>query len=307
MKKKGALQISFAWLFAIIAGAAILFLAIFVATKIIGVGKTESDIKTQQQIGILLNPLESSFTTGITTSFRVPSETKIYNNCESDGSFGRQLISVSQKSLNTWSEPETPSAFSNKYIFSKNPSEGKKFYLFSKPFEMPFKVADLIYLTSDSEEYCLEDMPSGSLRDEIESLKASNPKLALENCSEKSIKVCFSSGECSINVKTSYVEKGGKNLYYSGDALMVAAIFSDPEVYECQIKRLMQRTEILAKIYLDKEQIVKRAGCDSNIGEELNALSQQAKSLTNSQGVISVMRTADEINEKNKIAICKLW
>ena len=57
--KKGFLQISFAWLFAIIVGIFILFLAIYGVTKLINVGQYQIDSETAKNLGILLNPLET--------------------------------------------------------------------------------------------------------------------------------------------------------------------------------------------------------------------------------------------------------
>lgn len=310
MKKRGALQISFGWLFAIIVGAVILFLSIFAAVKILNQGNTQSDTEIAKSVLILLNPLESSFTTGTTTSFTVPSDTRMYNSCDFEEGFGKQKIRVSQKTFNKWSEEGLNVSFQNKYIFSENPLEGKKFYLFSKPLEMPFKVADLIYLTSDSRDYCLEDMPDGDLREEILALSQSNPKLVLENCSEKSINVCFgSSTNCDINVNdvSQYVTKEGARMYFTSDSLMMAAIFSDPVLYECQIVRLMKRTAQIAKLYQDKESIIKRAGCTSNLGSDLNQLSNLAEKAENSGDLRSIQTAVDSINEKNSDASCRLW
>ena len=58
---RGALQISFAWLFALIVGAFILFLAIFMVMKFAGTGDKVIDAETATQIGIILNPLETGF------------------------------------------------------------------------------------------------------------------------------------------------------------------------------------------------------------------------------------------------------
>ena len=49
--KKGFLQISFAWLFALIVGAFVLFLAIYSITKIISTENTAQDAKASKQIG----------------------------------------------------------------------------------------------------------------------------------------------------------------------------------------------------------------------------------------------------------------
>ena len=146
--KKAFLQISFAWLFAIIIGGFILFLAIYASTKIIKTEQTALDAGTAKEIGVLLNPLETGFETGKKNSFILPAETRIYNRCNNNGVFGRQIIKISQKSFDKWTDTNVNVGFSNKYIFSENFVEGKKFFLFSKPFKFPFKVTDLIYLTS---------------------------------------------------------------------------------------------------------------------------------------------------------------
>ena len=62
--KKGELQFSFAWVFAILVGAFILFLAIFGVYKFMKIQGEIQDAETAKDIGILLNPLESSFETG---------------------------------------------------------------------------------------------------------------------------------------------------------------------------------------------------------------------------------------------------
>ena len=100
MNKHGAFEISFAWLFAIVIGGFILFLAIFASVKLIGLGEVESSAKTSQEIGVLLNPLETGFESARSASFSMPVDTRIYGRCNLDGSFGKQLISVSQKSFN---------------------------------------------------------------------------------------------------------------------------------------------------------------------------------------------------------------
>ncbi|VVB79760.1 Uncharacterised protein [uncultured archaeon] len=308
--KKAALQISFGWLFAIIVGAVILFLAIFAATKILDTGNTQSDTQIAKQILILLNPLESSFSTDTATHFDVPADTRLYNSCTSEEGFGKQKIRVSQQTFGKWSTEGLNVSFENKYIFSTDPLQGKRFYLFSKPLEMPFKVADLIYMTSDSKDYCFEDMPDGEQKDALRSLNESNPKLVLTNCSPESIKICFgASTDCDINVNEvgQYVNKNGTRMYFTSDSLMMAAIFSDPTLYECQIVRLMQRTAQIARLYEDKESIIKATGCDSNLAPDLNQLSTFAKKAKDSGDLKGIQLIADDINEKNSNTICRLW
>src|SRR3989339_392757 len=203
---RGYLEISFSWFFAVLVGIMILSLAIFAVTKIIKVGQTAQDVKVGKEIGILLNPLETSFEVGKTTSLSLPVETRIFN-----------------------------------------------------------------------------------------------------NCSDKSIRVCFGGGNCDVfvNYNLNYVTKGSQKFYFEGDALMYAAVFSDKDVYECQLKRLMQRGEQLSLLYKNKATFVVWTGCKSNL--DLLCLSNLQKSFVSSLGLASISRLADEIKEKNDVAECKLW
>src|SRR3989339_656939 len=256
---RGYLEISFSWFFAVLVGIMILSLAIFAVTKIIKVGQTAQDVKVGKEIGILLNPLETSFEVGKTTSLSLPVETRIFNKCSNNGIFGKQSFQISQMSLNKWTQTDLNVSFVNKYVFSNGFVEGKKFYLFSKPFDMPFKIADLIFITSVNDEYCFVNPPE-EISDELLALNQGN--LLVNTCSDK-------------------------------------------EVYECQLKRLMQRGEQLSLLYKNKAAFVVWTGCKSNL--DLLGLSNLQKSFVNSLGLASISRLADEIKEKNDVAECKLW
>ena len=303
--KRGYLQISFAWLFAIIVGGTILFLAIFLSTKLIRTEQTSISAQTGKEIGVLLNPLETSFEVWKTTSLSLPTETRIYNKCHDNGIFGRQIIQISQKSFNKWTETDIDVGFSNKYIFLEEYVEGKNFYIFSKPFKFPFKVSDLIYMTSSSEKYCFIDAPE-DIKEEISILNQEN--LLVEDCeNSNSIKVCFDGDNCDINIAnySQYVEKDGERLYFEGDALMYAAIFSEPEVYECQIKRLMQRVKNLALLYRDKANFIyQKSGCPSNLN--LLPLINFADNLEDSKDLRLASYIIEEIKEQNT-GVCQLW
>ncbi len=307
IKKRGALQISFAWLFAIIVGGFILFLAIYGVTKFMQTEQTTSDAKTGKEIGVLLNPLETRFETGITTSLTMPVETRIYNRCNNFGEFGRQLIQISQKSFSKWSETDIDVGFSNKYIFSEDYVQGKKFYLFSKPFDFPFKVADLIYITASDKTYCFRN-ESEDIEEELLDLKQKN--LFVEDCPSNSINVCFEGGDnCDIDVDyySKLVEKNGEEMYFETDALMYAAIFSDKGVYECQLKRVMQRLENLVELYLDKAVFIAQQGCSSELNSDLIALGNLAGDLESSETLFQLNPIAEDLEKGNDYAECRLW
>ena len=247
--------------------------------------------------------MEIGFESGKSNSITFPVETRIYNKCNNNGEFGRQIIQVSQKSFNKWSETEIDVGFSNKYIFSNGFAEGKKFYVFSKPFEFPFKIADLIYITSASEKYCFVNPPEEI---EKELLFLDQENLIVKNCSEDDVKVCFS-GTCDIriNLNTKQVIKEESSVSFNDDALMYAAIFSDENVYECHVKRLMKRLENLAILYNEKAIFLSLKGCNSNL--DLLTLINLAQDFDNSQELNLISEIAEEIQEQNNLGECKLW
>lgn len=305
---KGAIEFSFTWIFAILVGIFILGLAIYFSVKIISIGETSVDARVGKEIGVLLNPLETGFESLKASSFTMPVETRIFNKCNTDGKFGKQLIHISQKSFNKWTDTNIDAGFSNKFIFSKNYSQGKKFYVFSKPFEFPFKVADLIFLTSTEEKYCFTDAPE-KIIEELENLNQEN--ILIENCSANSVQVCFS-GSCDIEVNYDgkYVEKNSKKIYFENEALMYAGIFADKEVYECQVKRLMQRISELAKIYQEKSTLTSRVGCNSNTDGDLLILMTASENFAktgNSAQLNSFTEIVEKINDNNNAASCRMW
>lgn len=304
MKNKRAyLDISFKWLFAIIVGAFILFLAIYISVKIINTGQNTHGAKTSKEIGVLLNQLEIGFEETISTPLVIPIETKIYADCTTRGTFGEQKISVSQFGLGKWSEESMKATFYNKYIFSDN-KPGKTFYIFTKPFEFPFKVADLIYITSSEQKYCFISPPSEI---EIELKTLNQPNIFLD-CSEieAPITICFS-GDCDIvvNYENNFVEKDGQKVYFVTDALMYAAIFSKPEDYECQVNRLMKRAEQLAILYKEKAHFVSLQDCNTNLN--LGGFYSVLDSYKKSENLIKLSELAKSIQYERDISLCKLW
>jgi hypothetical protein len=308
MKKRGFLQISFQWLFAIVVGIFILFLTIYGITRLMTSEQTVQSAELGKQIGVLLNPLETGFESGKSAYMDFPVDTRIYNTCDDFGTFGKQEVRVSQKTFNKWTQVSQDIEFENKYILSKYPVQARRAYLFSKPLELPFKVANVIYMISADDVYCFVDTPK-DIEEEIENLNLDN--LLTENCSEQGrINVCFNSDTCDINVnyEAGEVEKQDGTLYFQEDALMYAAIFADKEVYECQLKRLMKKLSSLAELYLSKASFISGAGCNTNLNPELELLNNLALSLDNSADIFSVKEAARQVNRINENnAKCKLW
>lgn len=307
LNSKG-IEMSFTWIFAIIVGIFVLVFAFILISKIVDTGSRQSDAKVAKEIGILLNPLETGFEDGKTASFTIPANSRIVNRCYPDGNFGRQVIAVSQFSFGKWSNSDIEVGFSNKYIFSNNITEGKTFYIFSKPFNLPFKVSDLIYITSEKDKYCFIDAPE-DVEDELSKLNQRN--IFVEDCEDddEKIKVCFNSNGCDVDVRyeSGTVFKNNEAMYFQTDALMYAAIFSDPWLYECQVQRLMNRAELLSELYIDKLGFSASRGCDSNLNSQLILLSSLTSRFNRSSELASIKTLANNIEDVNNAAVCSLW
>lgn len=325
VRPKGQMNMSFGIIFAIIAGAFILFLAIYAAVKLTGIETTAIEGETTRTIAILTNPLESSFESTTITTINAPSETRIYTNCSEPNDkkkreiFGRQQINTSQKTYGKWTESEIGNVgFSNKYIFSENPSQGKKFYVFSMQFEFPYKIADLIYVLPSESKYCFigtNKIRRGELEEEIENLN--QPSLLvedeLEDCPEESVKICFHGydfNDCDININydAGYFIKDGKESYFPDDSLMLAAILSDKKTYECQLKRLMKRGELLSEIYIKKYDLMTEdLVCDSGVKSDLMYYNLFLQNYKDSSQMGILKEISDDLRFSNERSDCSLW
>ncbi len=167
LNHKRAFEMNFVWIFAIIVGAVVLFLAIYATSKFVETRRYEIDIQTSNKLAILLDPLETSLEMGKSSVINFGSEARIYNDkCYTYGSFGEQRIGVSVSSGvgGKWKSPAYGKPLYNKYIFSQNIEQNRQFSVFLKPFKMPFKVSDLIIFSG--EEYCFIRAPE-DIKDEL--------------------------------------------------------------------------------------------------------------------------------------------
>lgn len=320
MRPKKA-QMQFNWIFAIIVGAVIIFLALFFATRYINIERYRYDTEMAEKLAILLNPLETSLTSSTVTLIQMPVETKISLKCKYEG-IGREELRIATKSSvsSEWQEFGAAQSIYNKYIFSQDIEQGKTLYIFSKQFKMPFDVADIIYATT--RDYCFISPPQG-ISDEIHDLNASNMQLEYrkQECKPQSKTVCFGSSGCEINVyglcydmscndlyNYGYVQQGSEKSYFNGDALMYAAIFSKKDLYNCNINRLLSRISMLSRLYMEKIKLLNSRGCmTGELSDKLSDLSYQALYLINSANIMQITDNAKEVENANNELICKVF
>lgn len=295
-------------MFAIIVGAVIIFIAIFAATSFIQSSRIESDAKVAEQLGILLNPVETSLEDSRYASIIFPVETRFINRCRDTGNFGRQIISTSLSSGfgERFVEDGTENFFFNKYIFSEEEQDVRELHLLVKPFEFPYKIADLVI--GYSKDYCFVN-PPGEIEEEIKQLAL--PKINVsqnhETCPRNSIKVCFDGDNCEITIDSTknLVQKGEDLLYYE-ENLIYGAIFSSKEVYECQVIRLMKRNSELAHLYASKSDFLNARGCSTHIAEDLRQFANRLQ-INSSSELSQVSKDAEELRRRNENLICKAF
>lgn len=311
---KRGIEFSFAWLFAIIVGAMILFLAIYAAMGFIESSQDIEGTKAAKELTIIFNPLETGLASGKSSIVNLNPEARIYNKCSVEESFGKQKFSISQKSgfKKEWPLPGGEISVYNKYVFSDEIEQGSKIYFFSKPFNMPFKVSELIFMSTKN--YCFKDAPE-FIRDEIIQLQIGNVKL--ENCSSKEIQVCFGSsgagcnisvyGDCSGNCNSisgeyefGHTVKNGKTVYHIS-SLIYGTIFSSVDIYNCNFKRLMMRIKQICYLYENEANFLAARGCGNAIITNLIGLAntaENAKSISSSS-ILMLKEAKDNLDLQN--------
>ncbi len=317
IKQKKAFEMSFNTMFAIIAGIIIIFLAIYGVTKLMSSGKQTRYTETGAQVVALLDPFQAGLNSGSYSKLNFKKQSQIYFDCSVYPlPFGKQTLAFSQEDIGI---PEKGNAisFRDKYVFAASKVEGKELHVFSKSFDLGFKVADLLFISS--EKYCFKMTPN-RIKDELVKLNIENIKF--DNCDETMKEVCFSGSiSCDINIygscnsenciddyETGFVLKGNDKLYYAGN-LVYGAIFSDSKIYECNVKRLMKRASELSYVYIDKINVVEAKGCGSAMSADFIAIANAANAIATSSvyQLDDLYEMAKESNKKNELAICKIY
>jgi len=310
MNKKG-FEMSFSWLFAIIVGAIILFLAISSISKISDNQTYTNNIKTSSTIDVLANKFELGYESSAVSKIKLPSDSKLDLECNNNPPFGKQKLIVDSEFFDKWSDTGNGVSSENKYFFFDRPLEAREMIVFSKVFEFPFKVATLNYFIPASEQYCFVE-PIPEVVDELEKNNISNFELqdSLEECSSEAKTICFQDDEdCDIFVSNmkGYVFKGSYRVSYGNVALMFAAIFSDQKTYECQLSRLMSRTNSLAEIYLEKIDMDSIQGCNSNQKAPLDQLILGISEMEDSDDLQNLIPAVTILERNSRGGGCALW
>ena len=257
MNKKG-IEFSFAWLFAILVGAAILVAAIYFTLGVADTSKKNVDTSTAFEVTGLLRPAQSGIDVGKSSLIKLAQDTKLTFSCKLEGDFGEQRLATSVNAAIGKTSDGIESKAKDIYVFSDKQINGKELRVISLGFSFPYDIANILIVYNKN--YCFVNAPD-YVKEELDRLGVNDSiKLAFSksSCAASSVKVCFSEETCDINVDIvgSFVKKGNQRLYYY-DNLLYGAIFGDSQTYECQVYRIIKRTAAIASLYSSKSEIVR--------------------------------------------------
>lgn len=268
----------FAWIFAVIVGAVILFLAFyFIGTHLLGERMKHETIEAQA-FEMIMNPLSYLGNLGAVTAtpLKLTEKAELVIDCKSPSSeteLGWNSIEVITERKKERKEPVIRKAY-DKYLYADiTGEEVKTLQSLTATFDMPWRVADLTMLWSIKKNYCFVEAPDRIINKlgnttetslDIKSISFCNNTNMPGCCPLGSTIVCFPKAEeddynCEITVSLTTVKKDGLRLFYIGleddksrDALLYAAIFSNKTLYDCNLRRLAKRLSLQTKIYLKK-------------------------------------------------------
>ncbi|MBI3334415.1 hypothetical protein HYZ97_02925 [Candidatus Pacearchaeota archaeon] len=319
--KKGGFEFSFTWIFSLLVGAAVIALAIYGVSKLIGTERTVQDTQMAQELQIILSPLHTSVESGNRPkTLTFPSETRMTVSCSSKQPFGEQRISIASRSAlgEEWQSAGVENVIRGQYLFSEKILQGREIHVLVQPFFFPYKVTDSISIWSG--DYCFVN-PERNVEEILggTGLNVTSIRMvdALSQCSRNSTRVCFVHSDGStgstqgcdtvVNTALQQVKKKGKIIYYEG-SLLYGAIFSDPEVYECTVQRVMLKTQELAGIYAEKSNLLSGMsnGCSSALGSLVQGYQQTAR-INNSRELSRVEFAAAQLARQQQPLLCALW
>ncbi|MAG07699.1 hypothetical protein CMI46_02690 [Candidatus Pacearchaeota archaeon] len=316
MKNKRGLEMGFGWMFAILAGMAILFLALFGVSQFIDTSQGEINTKIAAEFTNVLDPLQTSVSESSGNSITLPAESRIFTSCNLDNGFGETRVRFSEKIgfRDEWSAIGGDVSTENSYLFAEDEMEGKKVGFFIFPFDMPYKTGDVLVAYTDN--YCFVDAPFAIQKELEDLMKEGNEDIIFvgssSECPSETKEVCFS-GSCDIRVQCEdgcsrgYVRKDGSQNYFV-DKLLYGAIFSSLDNYECNAHRLINRLASVSGIYAKKSQFVSSRGCVNLIvAQDVIVLKESAENYENPDDLASMKIIAERIENKNEELECQLY
>lgn len=320
LNNRKGIELSFGWIFSIIVGGAILFLALYAVSQLSDTERRVQQTLSAQELVTRLTEVTTSLEkTSLPGNLTFATPTRITPRCVLQGSGVQEVLVAYRSGIGEpWQENGIPARSSSLYLFSATPTEGRTFSMIVKPLLLPFKVGDSISLWSGN--YCFVQ-PSGAVAEDLGLLEnAGNPIKSVNRvaeCPKNSTSVCFaaagniagSKNDCAIivDVIARTVEKQRRVVSYI-DPLIYAAIFSEPELYECNVQRILRQAAFMARVYEEKSVYIasrSQNACSSALQPELHAYAALAQN-GSSRTLDALWKSAIVLDTRNPDA-CPLW
>ena len=287
MNNKKAFEIQFNWIFILVAGAAIIVFFASVITK----NKNVSEISTN---AIVLKSVESiitgaSISTDTISTIEIPnSNIEVRCNRVSSGGASKQ--------------------FSNLVLFAPGLIKGNKLITQTLPFNAPYRATNILYMTSPSLRYIIigdsdtareinKSLPLELKKEfyDVPLIKNSNnykvrfivfnddmidfPQ-ALKNMPDFDVTAVKVKGDISKGTIDFYQKNAQSweliaTSAYLGKPSLIGAVYSDSaEAYECNMKNIFSRLNLITKIYSQRTTalIAKYERCKDFYNDALNHL-----------------------------------
>jgi hypothetical protein len=282
MNSRGQIQVTFNWVFILIAGAVILLFFIGIVVK-------QKDVSEQRLNEDVVSVMESIF-----TGAGVSEKTK--NSISTSGLADYTFYFSCEEGVSEYGIKDRPARTQDNIMPLFSPKELKttNMLTLSLPYKMPYKSADLLFVTSDNTKYYLTGSGNGFWEEFMNSTEGFNieyvPSINLpEIDAGKNFQVriidldgdkILDGGEVPENLlvfeddkitavsfitseMVDYFEKDGNvwrktnqnhvqiiSLDGERDAAKYAAIFSgDETIYMCNMKKAFQRLEYVTRVY----------------------------------------------------------
>lgn len=309
MQKKG-FEFSFTWMFVLIVGAAILFLAVFMASRLITREEKTYNSEVAAELSAALTPIETSVEDEKYAPIRFPAETRVVNECDAEGTFGEQALSVTVRSGvgNEWAKTGIPYRSPYSFIFSPDSFQATQAHVIASSVALPFHVGNAVVLYAEG--YCFVNPPE-TIEDTLVQLGAEGMTIAPSRsaCPEQSISVCFSTNGCDIRVdaedlRRGVVHKGTETLPFV-EGLFYAALVAEPDLYTCQLTRIRKRTSEVAHLYAEKSAFLDARGCSSHLATDLELY--RAHLLDADYSLDSLIAEAEVLQRTNDRLACTLF
>lgn len=321
MSKKGLMLLH--WILVILVGAVIIIFAVVFASKTGVVEQKKQNVVVAEYMDLFFNPFASigAIAEGFGKQVEFDYEVELEFRCVS----GEERLFVG--SGNKIAEEKIEN-----FVYAPTQLKLKSMFVFSKPFNLPYRITDLIFTFDASQQFCLVyDSKSSEIVADIisdvsgELLEAEQNFISCSdlNCCkqlENARIVSFTSRQGDVNIagkggfgeEFEYGEirfRNGKKSVFIGLPLVEAAVFSDYEIYDCNFRRLMSKVAAMSDIYHGKSVFLGRTQICSYdfFRDDLQKMKGNARSLSSSPSLSIIeplYTTSREFSDRNRDFSC---